>query len=91
MNRQELEKLIDKIDCTWSSEQWCECWSKLICSDRAKEFIFDTIIPEVLNSLFYDEKIEKMFYNVDKNFYDWYLEKIKDIEKQAKELYNINL
>lgn len=79
MNREELEKMINNEDLIlWN-------WQSL------KQFIFDTIIPEVLKSVLLDENKEYMkeYFNA---YYIEARENIKfDIKTKAKEQFNIDL
>ena len=93
--KEELEKMFDETFWDlWKTDVYNEEWEPLWYinnNDEVKQFIFETIIPEVLYNLIEDENLDKMLYTTDRNFYDWYLEKIEDIKQKAKELYNIDL
>ena len=84
MNKEELEKLIDNEDFMetyWLYEDREEYFSK----DKLKQFIFETIIPEVLKSVILEKREENNHIDLAYNNY-W-----KYIKNKAKELYNINL
>ena len=88
MNKIDLEKIIDKNFCI---ERYCANWpfleEKEIDISDVKQFIFETIIPEVLNSI-----IDRPFLSEADDLYrEWYDDCISDIKQKAKKLYNINL
>ena len=74
MSREELEKIIDNNDSYLSN------WKTL------KEFIFETIIQEVLKSVIAEE-----CFKYDDYFNAWYNRATEDIKQKAKDLYNITL
>lgn len=82
MNKQELEKMFDKK--LNGQGLYCDGWSgeKCYCTTMVKNFIFETVIPEVLRSIMMGEKDNG---DIVKGFTNEY------IKHKAKELYNINL
>ena len=81
MNKIEIEKKIDFLieDWWYNLDQWQ--------IDNLKQFIFETIIPEVLNSV-----LERPFSDESNMMCkEWYSECIEQIKQKAKELFNINL
>ena len=82
MNKQELEKLFDeKVTNMRIFDEY-----KNDITYKVKQFIFETVIPEVLKD------IENEYWN----FFDWCwccanLRLDEELNQRAKELYNINL
>lgn len=93
--REELEKMFDetfwdlwKVDLY--NEEWKPIWYKNN-TDEVKQFIFETIIPEVLKSIIKDLLKDSMYWEEENNPY-WYCDDLdKYIKQKAKELYWIDL
>lgn len=80
MTREELEKMFDEYF-EWKDE------IEIINNIYIKQFIFETIIPEVLKSILLNEK-----HTDDNSEFDWWYNRcIDDIKQKAKELYWITL
>lgn len=77
MNREQLEKILKEKICITGS--FWKIRDDIFIGD-VKDFIFDIIIPEVLNSIIINK--EWKLINIDA---------IVNIKQKAKELYNITL
>ena len=79
------QEIIDMFDAMF----WIPSSYKRIRSDistqNIKDFIFDTIMPEVLKSIILPEEEETNYSSLTRNNYSKY------IKQKVKELYNINL
>jgi len=79
MTREELEKMFDEEFDLWKidiyNEQWIAIWYENN-NKKVKQFIFETIIPEVLKSMLADNP--------------WFIWNSR-IKQQAKKLYKITL
>ena len=81
MNKKELEKMFDEeFDELLKIDRWERGYDELDVTDEVKQFIFKTIIPEVLNSVL-PEWNKKSYISTYKNY----------IKPKIKELYNIDL
>jgi hypothetical protein len=86
MNKKMIEKMFDeKFSLIWEgmpiiSENW-----EIYELQDIKQFIFDTIIPEILKSVLLDKREENNHIDLAYNNY-W-----KHIKNKAKELYWIDL
>ena len=93
MNRRQLEKMFDEEFDLWTTLVQNNFWEHRVNNNNeVKDFIFDTIIPEVLKSvitkeLVFDEKEE----NDDWFYWLWHNHNLKMIKQKAKEQFNINL
>ena len=74
MNKEQLEKMFDEMY-TWRDKH------------NMKQFIFETVIPEVLKSIIDEDD----FIMVNGHYFKWYTDKISGIKQKAKDLYNITL
>ena len=73
MNKEQIEKMFDEF-----------YYERIVNSEIIEDFIFDTVIPEVLESVMPEEN--------QAGIATWkYTECIEDIKQKAKELYNITL
>ena len=87
MNKEMIEKMYDE-QVSWMiiyDENWDEI------TDTIKYFIFDTIIPEVLESVIYSENEMKMFKMVNEKQFLWLKFYDENLKQKVKELYWINL
>ena len=102
MIREQLEKMFDekfchKIDKWFIDYDWTSSYTELknwIDEKKLKQFIFETIIPEVLKSVMDDEvkNICSKEINPILHWCDlWWNEILQNIKQKAKELYNITL
>lgn len=81
-----IEQLINTF---WKDRDISELWKEEI-----KIFLFQTIIPEILNNILdirTDEYNEIDWENFPQNFSLWCRIWVLRIKQKAKELYNINL
>jgi hypothetical protein len=86
MNREELEKMFDDKFPLERSQIWdWKVFQRTPSPEAVKQFIFETIIPEVLKSVMLEKREENNHIDLAYNNY-W-----KYIKNKAKELYNINL
>ena len=79
MNREELEKMFDEY--FW---KYAERWKTVPAFDdnNVKQFVFETIIPEVLKNM-----LREITPTNERYLKDWN----KWLKKQAKEQFNIDL
>jgi len=86
MNREELEKMFDEV----FEEAYYRNHTHL--KYDVKQFIFDTIIPEVLKNVIPEYKWSTQTKDDEINLMRyWHTDCINDMKQKAKELYNINL
>ncbi len=81
MNKEQLEKMFDEKYWNELNDRWNLDWLR----NELKQFIFSTIIPEVLKSITLVKREETNHIDLAFNNY-W-----KYIKQQAKELYWIDL
>jgi len=92
MTREQLEKMFDE-EIKSITMDYDDNWNPLLYNpnNTLKQFIFETIIPEVLKSVIEDENLSNLN-DSERMLYKWYKRNIKKIVSvRAKELYNINL
>lgn len=82
MNRKELEKMFDE---RFGISQSYERIKDDVFMNDLKQFIFNEMIPEVLNSIL-PKYLSIEHYREYRN-----IDCVDDIKEKAKELYNINL
>lgn len=86
--RVELEKMFDE-EIKSITMDYDDNWNPLLYNPNSlKQFIFETIIPEVLNSVIY--RNERIHSN-NMNYLEWYTDCQDEIKQKAKELYWIDL
>ena len=85
MNKEQLEKMFDKQN---FYETWYRSWEEYVNFEEIKQFIFNEIIPEVLNSML--EINSERSNDFTKSKISWN-NIFKDIKQKAKELYWIYL
>lgn len=92
MNREILEKMFDEEFDLWTTLVQNNFWEHRVNNNNeVKEFIFDTIIPEVLKSVIKDLLKDSMYWEEENNPY-WYCDDLdKYIKQKAKEIYWIDL
>lgn len=95
MNREEIEEMFDKQDFTETSGLY-EDRETYTDMNAVKSFFFDTILPEVLREItgdFIDES--KTSPSLENSFERWAVfwhnEKLRKMQMEAKEKYNITL
>lgn len=76
MNKKRIRKIFDE-----------KYWDDMLNRWELKNFVFETIIPEVLKSI-----IDRPFLNeADELYREWYDDCIKEIKQKAKDLYSVTL
>lgn len=84
MNKEQLEKMFDD---KFYDNFWSMRWVAPIATiSEIKQFIFETIIPEVLNSV-----IPKEFTILNTIYAEWHNDCLDNIKQKALNLYNITL
>ena len=95
MNKEELEKMFDdKFPATDLHHTWTIMWWKYECPfpSEAKQFIFETIIPEVLKSVLIPDLKDFCKTEEEKEAFKFVMDTANWIYRlQAKELYWIDL
>lgn len=86
MNRNDLEKMFDE------NFSYIETHTTFLEEkDNIKDFIFNTIMSEVLKSVIYSETEMKMFKSVNEKQFLWLNFYHENLKQKAKEKFNINL
>jgi len=81
MNKQELEKMLDN-----DYDSLCSCTRRGFCLDfvcnneKFKEYIFTTVLPEVLKKLLYE-----------RSYASWHSDMVDEMKSLAFKLYGIKI